>query len=318
MEFKNSISIITVKFGVVFRVIVYLALVGLIVLGIALLGINPILDDIENSEAIRSGFVDIGNDVRDLLSSEYSVKEALDNIKEDASLIIGLVKDETNAFAKIAGLSLLLLAVSRFLMALCYIPLGDIMGQYMQSGMRYDFFSNFVKNIRQSLNFSWGYTLFSTALDVLVLAITGVFLYLTFSIFNIIALMIACIFIVAIVSLRFTVTAGVIPYILFEDCGSNFFVALKRSLPCVKSNLNGYVRCFAMAVLLFYVLNAACAITTVFIITILSLGMYLLLARLLELCFYFKFKKMKYYIDDNTVVDTAPFAERADLVELDK
>ena len=317
MEFKNSISIITVKFGTVFRVILYIAIVGVIVLGIAMIGINPIISDIENSQAIKDGIRSVTEDVRSFLAGDYTMKQTLDATKDDASEILSLIKTETNAFTKIGLLTVLLLAISRFLIGLCYVPLGDIFGQYMQSGMRYGFFSNYVKNIKQSLNFSWGYTLFSTLLDVPVVLITVVSVYFAFSVFKIISLMLAVVFIVAIVAFRFTLTAGVIPYILFENCGSNFFVALKRSLPCVKKNINGYMRCFIMSVLLFYLLNAACAVTTVFVITILSLAALVILVRLLELCFYFKYKKMKYYIDDNTVVDTAPFAERADLVEIE-
>ena len=193
MEFKNSISIITVKFGTVFRVILYIAIVGVIVLGIAMIGINPIISDIENSQAIKDGIRSVTEDVRSFLAGDYTMKQTLDAIKDDASEILSLIKTETNAFTKI-GFTVLLLAISRFLIGLCYVPLGDIFGQYMQSGMRYGFFSNYVKNIKQSLNFSWGYTLFSTLLDVLVVLITVFSVYFAFSVFKIISLMLIIIF----------------------------------------------------------------------------------------------------------------------------
>ena len=207
MEFKNSISIITVKFGTVFRVILYIAIVGVIVLGIAMIGINPIISDIENSQAIKDGIRSVTEDVRSFLAGDYTMKQTLDATKDDASEILSLIKTETNAFTKIGLLTVLLLAISRFLIGLCYVPLGDIFGQYMQSGMRYGFFSNYVKNIKQSLNFSWGYTLFSTLLDVLVVLITVFSVYFAFSVFKIISLMLAVVFIVAIVAFRFTLTA---------------------------------------------------------------------------------------------------------------
>ena len=70
MEFKNSISIITVKFGTVFRVILYIAIVGVIVLGIAVIGINPIISDIENSQAIKDGIRSVTEDVRSFLAGD--------------------------------------------------------------------------------------------------------------------------------------------------------------------------------------------------------------------------------------------------------
>lgn len=313
MEFKNAFSILVTKFDLVYRVILFVLLVLLLVSAIAMCFLLPTMKNIKSDEHLVSLYESAKTTATAYANNELSFKEGFESIREDALNAKDYINNNTSTRANLVIMVLVMFVLYRFAITLCYVSITDIMQSFMTSNMRYSFFSNLIKNFRTSLSFSGGYAVVFIPIDLLLcffilFLVSGLFPLL--GVFAFSAAMAAGIFIFA---LRMTLMSGILPYMIMEKEG-NFFKAFKKSMPMVKANYRGFMRSVTLALLMYFTLTVSTIISTAGLIPVLSVSMLTILVRILELCYYFRYKKAKYYIDFNMVVDATPFGEREDLI----
>lgn len=312
MEFKNAVSILTTKFGTVYRTLLFVFIVLLLVLAIASCFFVPTRNSLLKNEEIISISDDIQTEIDSFMDGEKTLGAIIATVKEDVTRLYNYIRYDTNALGIMVVMLIVALVLYRFCTSLCFVTISDIYSQFMQSNLKYGFMSNYFKNLGKNVRYSLGYTLFTVITDLIIIFLSAGFVLLTVQYLGFVSVSIAIVLIIGLTSLRMTLMSGVLPYMVLEG-KKNFFTALQASLPMVKRNMSGYMRCIVLTMVLYFTINAVAAVPTFGLASILSISMLISMSRILELCFYYKDKKARYYVDQNTIVDTLPLAERKDL-----
>ena len=312
MELKNTFSIVLSKFGMVYRIIIYVIICLLVVTAIGSCFIVPLNKIFNTNEGILEHLALIKDTVLEFSDGNLTINEFVSDIKDVILSFYNYLKVDTNVFALTIVMVIVVSVVYRFFIALSYVAITDIFSEFMLSNMRYGFVSNFIKNFKKGVSYAAGYTLVTVPIDVIIVfACFGVFL-LTFNIFSILATTITVIVALVVIALRLTFFSAVLPVIVSED-EDNFFKALKKSMSIVKINIHAYSRSIGVLLLLYYGVTSVSLIPTFGILNIVMTAFLALSVRVLELCYYYRVKRTRYYVDFNTVVDPSPFIERKDL-----
>lgn len=313
MEFKNAFSILITKFGLVYRIILYVLIVILIITAIGLCFLLPTLNNIKTDEYLIDCYNGAVEAVEGFTENEESFKNSFELLRDNVYNAYDYIRENTSTTANLILMILVLFILYRFAITLCYVSISDINKEFMTSNLRYSFLANFIKNFRLALNFSLGYAAIFIPIDFALSMIVVLIVMGLFPVIGIFAFSVAMVAGIYIFALRMTLMSGVLPFMLMEK-ETNFFKALKKSMPMIKYNFRGFLRNIILALIVYVTLTTSCAISTAGVIPILSVAMFTIFTRILELCYYFRYKRTKYYIDFNTVVDATPFGEREDLV----
>ena len=304
MELKNTFSIVLSKFGMVYRIIIYVIICLLVVTAIGSCFIVPLNKIFNTNEGILEHLALIKDTVLEFSDGNLTINEFVSDIKDVILSFYNYLKVDTNVFALSIVMVIVVSVVYRFFIALSYVAITDIFSEFMLSNMRYGFVSNFIKNFKKGVSYAAGYTLVTVPIDVIIVfACFGVFL-LTFNIFSILATTITVIVALVMIALRLTFFSAVLPVMVSED---------KKSMSIVKINIHAYSRSIGVLLLLYYGVTSVSLIPTFGILNIVMTAFLALSVRVLELCYYYRVKRTRYYVDFNTVVDPSPFIERKDL-----
>lgn len=93
----------------------------------------------------------------------------------------------------------------------------------------------------------------------------------------------------------------------------SFFKAWKKSWKVSQNYNKTFFGTLCVALFVIYCLSVAFSIPTFGVATIVLVAMGITFVRILELVCYYGNKKQRYYIDANTIVNTAPIIDRIDL-----
>jgi glycosyltransferase involved in cell wall biosynthesis len=183
----------------------------------------------------------------------------------------------------------------------------------MTSNIKYPFLNSFIQNLRLSFSYAGGYALIFIPIDLLLTVLVLAIGLGLFPLIGIFAITLSIVVGVVVFSLRLCLFAGVLPYMLMEG-EKSFIKALKKSIPMIKKNFKSYFRNITLAMIIYISITTTCFLPTMGLVPIIGIATLTIFTRILELSYYFRYKKAKYYIDFITVVDTAPFGERPELI----
>ena len=90
------------------------------------------------------------------------------------------------------------------------------------------------------------------------------------------------------------------------------YTSFARSLTCVKSNVGGLFKSYAVTFTIVYLCTTTFAIPTGGLMTLILPSMYYFMLRAIELIGYYKTKGLSFYTDATTVINTVEYGFRAE------
>lgn len=315
MELKNAMNILFAKFSLNYRVLLYFFIVISIIVAISVSIIIPSFNKVFRSEDISVLFTELKTQFSDFVTGNVSIGQMITFIKGMAVQMADALR-HSNAPAVFWATFSLMLILMRFAVSFCYPVITDVVNSFMSSNMKYGFMSNMVKNARLCLNYAFFHTIFSVAADVVIILIIMGFMALFLPLINVFAFTIGLVIGVLLTALRLTVSAGVLPEMIVSG-ETNYFRAVKKSVPSVKKNAGGLFGAFTIATFAAYCLLMLLTFITFGIAFFVLSAMYVTAVHILQLVFWYGGNNMRYYTDCYTIVNTAPIEERTDLMEDD-
>ncbi|MEG1613229.1 MAG: hypothetical protein RR357_03580 [Clostridia bacterium] len=313
MELKNSVSILMSKFSINYRVMlfVFISLSVMLGFGVSVIipSINRVFNSIEGIEVLAS----IKDSFVGFLNGDSTMRELLNGLSKGYNGIIGLINSSNFPFTfwvTIVSIFVLL----RFATAVCYPIITDIINNFMSSNMKYGFTSSMVKNAKKSISFSACYTLVTIPIDAIIVAIIFGFMSIMLPMLNIFAFMFGLLLAIILLALRITLLSGILPTMIVEG-ENNFFKAFRTSWGSVKKYFKHYFAAMCLTIFVFYCFTVTFFFVTFGTILFVLSAVIINYIHVLELVHYYGSKNMRYYVDSNTIVNTAPIIDRIDLQE---
>ena len=300
MLFKNSFSILSNRFSLVYKALFYVLVVTLIIVALGAAMMLPTLNTLVDSIKDLELFPKLGDYIRSILSGEVESSdfESIENL----FVQIGQVFSENSSRLILAGVFLIILYfIGMFLISMCYYSVSDVVDSYMNSGSNFPFMSNYVHNFKTSAKFALLYTVINIPLQI-VFALIIVGVALLFSMVNYLLM----IFLVAL--LIFCVTA------ITKSMFSLWIPAMTvKNMSCVqalKYNFKTLKHHFTPTFGMYFVYGIVMAMLTVVSLfatfgvgTIVLLATGVVFVRIANLVSYYHINGLKYYKADNLVID---------------
>ena len=145
MLFKNSFSILSNRFSLVYKTLFYVLVVTLIIVALGAAMMLPTLNTLVDSIKDLELFPKLGDYIRAILSGEVESSdfESIENL----FVQIGQVFSENSSRLILAGVFLIILYfIGMFLISMCYYSVSDVVDSYMNPGSNFPFMSNYVHN----------------------------------------------------------------------------------------------------------------------------------------------------------------------------
>lgn len=313
MELKNAINILFAKFGLNYRVLVYLFIVFTIVLAICVSIIIPSFTAVFDSPQTAEMFQELRSEVGNFVSGGTSFNE-LSSVLNDIGVRFADLWSSTDAPVVFWITFTVMLLILRFASSFCFPVIIDIVNNFMSSNMKYGFLSNMLKNFKLCFKYAFYHTIFSSIIDgVIILTVIGIISALL-PLINVFALMIGLIAAILLISLRLTISSGILPEMLVSG-ETNYFRAIVKSNKYVKKYGPRMFGAYCITTFSLYCLLMLLTIITFGVAFFVLSAMFIVIVHILQLVFYYGGKNMRYYTDGYTIVNTAPIENRLDLQE---
>ncbi|HKL94073.1 MAG TPA: hypothetical protein VJZ69_02175 [Clostridia bacterium] len=309
MEFKQSTSILFSNLGLVFKLLLYVLIVTLIFVSLSSAIIIPVFRQITATESMDLLLSRTSGHIQGFLVGELSIISTYDLLVIDVKAIVNNFLSSEGTIAIVCIGMLLIYMFYKFLSALSFIPTSDILNNFMSSNLRYGFLSNYAYNMRRSLKYALWKVLISVPIDIIIVAILGGVFIGLWQIIKFLALPIIVVLGIALFSFRQAIFAGWIPRILFNP-EEKTLDALKNSYRETKDTRRSLFAAFAIVNFFYWAFIGALSTATFGIMLIITPTVNYVITRIVELVSYYKLKRLRFYTDSNTVVDTVAVGMR--------
>ena len=299
---KNSFSILSNRFSLVYKTLFYVLVVALVIVALAAAMLLPTLSGIVDS---LNG-LDLAGKIGDYLNKVFSGQVDAAEFESIEALFadIGRVFAENTSKLILAGVFLLLLYfIGMFLISMCYYSVSDVIDAYMNSGSNFPFMSNYVHNFKTSAKFALLYTLINIPLQIaFMLVVVGV--ALLFSMVNIVltvflvSLLCFCIFTINKCMFSLWIPAMVVG-------NMSCVQALKYNFKTLKSRFTSLFGIYFAYGLLMAMLFVSSLVVSFGVGTLLLLSGALVFVRIVNMVAYYHINGLKYYKADNVVIDNS-------------
>lgn len=303
MEFKQSTSILFSNFGLVFKLLLYVLIVMLIFVSLSSAIVIPVFRQITARESMEILLNNTAEHIQNFLSSNQSIIETYDLLVIDFKAILNNFLSSEGTIAIVCVGMLLIYMLYKFLSALAFIPTSDILNNFMSSNLRYGFISNFAYNFRRSVKYSIWKVLITVPLDIVIVALLAVVFIGLWQIIKFFALPIILVLGIAMFSFKQTLFAGWIPRMLFNP-DEKPLEALKKSYREMKDIRRSLFSAFTIVYFLYWAIIGTMTTATFGLMALITPSMNYVITRIVELVSYYKLKRLRFYTDANTVVDT--------------
>lgn len=300
MLFKNSFSILSNRFSLVYKTLFYVLVITLIIVALGAAMMLPTLNTLVDSIKDLELFPKLGDYIRSILSGEVESSdfESIENL----FVQIGQVFSENSSRLILAGVLLIILYfIGMFLISMCYYSVSDVVDSYMNSGSNFPFMSNYVHNFKTSAKFALLYTVINIPLQI-VLALIIVGVALLFSMVNylltifLVALLCFCIY-----AINKSIFSLWIPAMAANNMSC--VQALKYNFKALKERFTATFGTYFIYGIIMAMLTVTSLIVTFGVGTIVLLVASLVFVRILNMVSYYHINGLKYYKADNVVID---------------
>lgn len=302
MLFKNSFSILSNRFSLVYKTLFYVLVICLIIaaLGVAMFmpTLNKLIDSIKELQLLDN----LGSYIKSILSGEVESSdfESIENLYVQ----IGQVFSENSSRLVLAGILLVILYfIAMFLISMCYYSVSDVVDSYMNSGSNFPFMANYVHNFKTSAKFALLYTLINIPLQI-VFALIIVGVALLFSMVN----YVLSIFLVSLLCFCiFAINKSMFSLWIPAMASGNMTCtqALKYNFTALKDKFTSMFGAYFIYGILMAMLVVLSLFVTFGVGTLVLLAASLVFVRIVNLVSYYHINGLKYYKADNVVIDNS-------------
>ncbi len=307
MIVKHSANLLLSKFSLVYKLMLYCAIVVAIFTGIGIGVIVPLTRPLVNG-IVETGFFDhLSETISLFFQGDVNYSTALQNLNNDITAIGAVIQNNYAALTGSIILIIVFFVLGGMFIGLADIPTVDILNNFMTSKSRYGFSSNFIDNIKLSVRYNLVKVLVTLVFDVGILALAVYLTTLIFSVNSLFALFLFVFMAVGISSVRQSFTSLWLPAIVADN--GKIFASLKYSIVTSTKRFAKFFGTYFIVYLILASVGVLFTLSTFGVGFVFMVPGSMLFTRCLEMVFYYTINGKSFYTSVDKIV-------RPDVVEL--
>ncbi|MGN0771897.1 MAG: hypothetical protein ACI4MI_04870 [Christensenellales bacterium] len=318
MVFNNSTTVFTTKFGLAYKLLLFMLVVFLVFLTIGMVTIYPTLSgmikEINDMHLIKATL----NYVQGILKgfdTDIEGESAPGYITFDELLVkFQNLRDTIFDYSTRVAVSFVLLAILIYLycvmVSVMRYSTTSILNTFMSCNGKDGFLSNVLRNLRKSLTFGFACVSLSLLYYGVTIGLSIGIAVLVAKVNSVIGIMIAYLAIMISLSSKRALFAMWLPDMVVRD--TSLGVALKNSTKNLPKTFASVFGAEFMIYLVFNIITAASLAVTVGIAIPIIFVIGLLFLQTYEMVYYYHHNNLRYYVDNQRVID--PTKEYKDAV----
>ncbi len=300
MKVKNSFSIFFSNFSIIYKLILFLIVLTIVfsILGTACIlpllnGFRKQVGDLGIDDAFLDYFTAIskGGDVHEAYSTLITTIQGL-----------GSIAIEWNVNLIFAGVFLLIfIFLYAMLYFMSYYTITDILKNKMSACSKFGFVSNYIVNMKKSFSFAILYGPMS--LVMILIAIIGFFvILLAFTNFNLLlGFTLAFCFLIVLLALRRTLFIYWIPEMVVNEVSAKD--AFVKNFEYLKGNFLRIFGAYIFIYIISFIFVILSTLVTMGVCFIIMFAVCWYFMQILDMVEYYHICGLKYYIDEQTVIN---------------
>ena len=299
MLFKHTFSIFLNKYNLIFKLVIYFAIIVLIMTSITLAFVSPMFKRVRD-EIKETHFIDnLNKATKEFLTGDEAYQETVKQLTIDWRKVLDSFEDSKLVLAIVV--TAIFLLATYFLTFLSYFSLSDITNEFMMDNAKYGFLSNMLYNLGKSALFALLFLVITIPLNVLIFGAAYFILWGVTKISSLLlALPLTILFLLIIFALQNTIFSAWLPAVTRD--GLSVTKALRECFKNVKPMFSEAFGLFVMINFLGTIWIFLCTFATFGIGFIIAVPSIVIFKRCAELVLYYNSKKYKYYVDRDKVV----------------
>lgn len=302
MSFKHSLSILTSRFSITYKLLVFLLVLTFVFSVLMVCAVYPTISDLRNN-INELGLGDaIKNYVREALKGEPQLQaQAYEELSSKFDTAAEIVRNN-NLQINLSIVWLVLL----YLLYVVFFSWGqycvsDVMNHHMSSNSKFGFSSNLIVNFKKAMC----YALLYTAITIAFMIVVALFFWLSFAtlfkVAPIVGLASAVGIFVLALAVRRALLFGWVPAMVADGLGVTD--GLKKGMSLLKQRFAYALGLYVIYYIAWLGLTLAITVFTFFVGTLFAISISLALAQVCDLVIYYRTVGKRYYIDVLNVVD---------------
>ena len=295
MKIRNSFKISIANFGLVFKNLLYKAIIFLLFFVVTVLVLSKIL------KPITAYVADIWQELKNFFISLYNGEEAtLAPLRDSVGGMLSYIGSHTGSLVLTGIITLLAVYVYKFLSGISDCVLTFLIEDYMSSVSHLSFVRILTENLKKILVYQLISTLFTIVYDIIVIAVVVGIVSALISSLSVFAILLTGVVMVLLYALMHTLKNQVMVNMLVENLGVK--AAIRKGLTFSKASFwKMYVAYLTVIIIAFY-LTVSVTVFTLGVGTLLILPFVSLFLACVRCVDYYTVNKKKYFIDYDTIV----------------
>lgn len=307
MVVKHSANLLLSKFSLVYKLMLYCAIVVAIFTGIGIGVIVPLTRPLVNGIVGTGFFEHLSETVSLFFQGDVNYSTALQNLNSDITAIGAVIQNNYAALTGSIILIVVFFVLAGMFIGLADIPTVDILNNFMTSKSRYGFSSNFIDNIKLSVKYNLVKVLVTLVFDVGILALAVYLTTLIFSVNSLFALFLFVFMAVGISAVRQSFTSLWLPAIVADN--GKIFASLKYSIVTTTKRFAKFFGTYFIVYLIIASIGILFTLSTFGVGFVFMVPGSMLFTRCLEMVFYYTLNGKSFYTSVDKIV-------KPDVVEL--
>lgn len=307
MVVKHSANLLLSKFSLVYKLMLYCAIVVAIFTGIGIGVIVPLTRPLVNGIVGTGFFEHLSETVSLFFQGDVNYSTALQNLNNDITAIGAVIQNNYGALTGSIILIVVFFVLAGMFIGLADIPTVDILNNFMTSKSRYGFSSNFIDNIKLSVKYNLVKVLVTLVFDVGILALAVYLTTLIFSVNSLFALFLFVFMVVGISAVRQSFTSLWLPAIVADN--GKIFASLKYSIVTTTKRFAKFFGTYFIVYLIIASIGILFTLSTFGVGFVFMVPGSMLFTRCLEMVFYYTLNGKSFYTSVDKIV-------KPDVVEL--
>lgn len=302
MRFKNIIGILIPNFNVVYKNLLYKAVILVVSMLLVWLVIFTTINDFV-AELAEQHLVACVDSFKTLINAFFSGEDLAAcgaEFQYSVEFLFDFIGDNYAKLRLPAILTFVVFFVCHFFAGLSNFAQGEVVNGYMSSLSHLDFFSCFFNKFRKACLYQLIFTAITFVYFVLMLAVELVIIIFGIKIFSFFALPLAIVAFILMLALRFALFDSFLPELV--DGGKSIKKALSSCFSVPFKERNKTFSVYLVLIFLLFYINVSVAVFTLaggLLITLPLTSLCMVCAKFVN---YYSRKRKKYYIDYNNIV----------------
>lgn len=302
MSFKHSLSILTSRFSITYKLLAFLIILTFLFSVLTVCAVYPTLSGLRNNmnelalgDALRTY-------VREALKGEPELQaQAYDVLSSKFDTATEIIKNNSLQI----NLSIVWL-VLLYLLYVVFFSWGqycvsDVINHHMSSNSKFGFSSNLIANFKKAMRYSLLYTAITIGFMIVVALLYWLSFATLFKLVPVIGLASAVAIFVFAMAVRRALLFGWVPAMVAD--GLDVVEGLKKGMSLLKQRFSYALGLYLVYYVAWFALTVTATIFTLGVATLFAISISLALAQACDLVIYYRTVGKRYYIDVLNVVD---------------